>query len=340
MATETIQPTSSASSQVLQQVGAADLLAMKTKPRSLLMDALYRLLRNKAAVIGLVIIALFFIIAMFASVISPENPLKINSGKRFVPASWIVRPAGQVSGEPRFFLGTDSLGRDLFSRVIYGARVSMFVGLVPTFIIIVVGTVIGLVAGYYGSWIDNLLMRFTDVMYAFPDLLFFIIVMISLRDTWLGQMFNGLFLLFIVLAIVNWVGEARVVRGQVLSLKEKEFVEAARCIGATDSHIMFKHILPNTLGPIIILTAFTIPGMIITEAILGYLGLGMRPSTNPENFFITSWGALLLDGQSAINAQPWIILAPAICVSLVVLSFTFLGDGLRDAFDPKMRGNS
>jgi oligopeptide transport system permease protein len=340
MATETVQPPPSASSQVLKQVGAADLLAMTSKPRSLLMDAVYRLLRNKAAVVGMVIIVFFFVVAALAAVISPHNPLKIYPGKKFIPASWIVRPEGQKSGEAQYFLGTDTIGRDVFSRLIYGARVSMVVGLVPTFIIITLGTVIGMLAGYYGGWIDNLLMRITDVMYAFPDLLFFIIVMIALRDTWLGQMFNGLFLLFVVLALVNWVGDARVVRGQVLSLKEKEFVEAARCIGAKDSHIMFKHILPNTLGPIIILTALTIPGLIISEAILGYLGLGMRPSTDPASFFITSWGQLMLEGQSAINSQPWIILAPAICISLLVLSFTFLGDGLRDAFDPRMRGNS
>jgi ABC-type dipeptide/oligopeptide/nickel transport system permease subunit len=145
-------------------------------------------------------------------------------------------------------------------------------------------------------------------------------------------------LLFCALAIVNWVGFARIVRGQVLSLKEKEFVEAARCIGATDWRIMLRHILPNSLGPVIILTAMTIPGMIITEAILGYLGLGLRPSTNPADFFITSWGASMLEGQTAINAQPWLLLAPAICVSLVVLSFTFLGDGLRDALDPRLQG--
>jgi oligopeptide transport system permease protein len=181
-------------------------------------------------------------------------------------------------------------------------------------------------------------MRLTDVIYAFPDLLFFIIVMISLRDTLLGQLLNGLLLLFIALAIVNWVGVARLVRGQVLSLKEKEFVEAARCIGAKDTHIMVKHILPNTLGPLIVSAAFSIPGMIITEAILGYLGIGLRPATDPNSVFITSWGVLLLEGQTAINAQPFMLLVPGICVALVVMAFTFLGDGLRDALDPRMRG--
>ena len=135
-------------------------------------------------------------------------------------------------------------------------------------------------AGYFGGRLDNLLMRLTDVVYAFPDLLFFIIVMVSLRDSFIGKMMNGLLLLFMALAIVNWVGVARLVRGQVLSLKEKEFVEAARCIGAKDMHIMFRHILPNSLGPLIVFAAFAIPGAIITEAILGYLGLGLRPATD------------------------------------------------------------
>ena len=338
MASETATPSSS-SSQVLAQVGAVDLLAMQTKPRSLWMDGLYRLMRNKAAVAGLVVIVLFFLMAIFANVLAPHNPLKITTGKKFLPPAWVQNENGK-SGDPQFLLGTDTIGRDGLSRTIYGARISMFVGFFPTIIIILVGTVIGLVAGYYGGWIDNLLMRFTDIMYAFPDLLFFIIVMISLRDTFIGQALNGMILLFGALAFANWVGEARVVRGQVLSLREKEFIEAARCIGVRDSQIMFKHLLPNALSPVIILTAFLIPGLIITEAILGYLGVGIRPSSNPNDFFITSWGTLLLDGNTAINAQPWLMLAPAICVALVVLAFTFVGDGLRDAFDPRMRGNS
>jgi oligopeptide transport system permease protein len=309
-----------------------------TPARDLLVDGWYRLLRNKAAVASMVIIALFLIVAIFAPFISPHSPLQLNSGKSYLPPAWETRGPTGEPGDPSFLLGTDTLGRDVLSRTIYGARVSMVVGFIPTFIILLVGTFIGLYAGYKGGWIDNLLMRLTDIVWAFPDLLFFIIVMISLRETALGQAFNGLLLLFGALAIVNWVGEARIVRGQVLSLKEKEFVEAARCIGATDWRIMLRHILPNSLSPIIITAAMTVPGMIITEAILGYLGLGLRPSTNVKDIFITSWGSLLLDGQVSINAQPWILLAPAICVSVIVLAFTFLGDGLRDALDPRMQG--
>lgn len=318
----------------------AATLEARGPSRSLWVDGWYRLIKNKGAVVGMIVIALFFIVALFAKQIVPHSPIQMNSGKDYLPPSWVANSSTNKAGDPDFLFGTDTLGRDVLSRVIYGARVSMVVGIIPTIIILLLGTTVGLISGYIGGQLDNILMRLTDVIYAFPDLLFFIVVLIALRDTWLGGLFSGLLLLFIALAMVNWVGLARVVRGQVLSIKQNEFVEAARCIGATNSRIMFKHILPNVLGPIIILAALTVPGMIITEAILGYLGLGLRPTTNPDAFFITSWGGLLLEGQSAINAQPFMLLVPALCVALVVLAFTFLGDGLRDAFDPRMRGTS
>jgi len=305
--------------------------------RSLGYDAWMRLIRNKAAVTGMVIIVFFVLVALFAPTLSPYSPIELHSGVKYLPPMWVKDFNGQ-SGQSEYILGTDTLGRDVLSRVIYGARVSMVVGLIPTTIIVIIGTIVGMVAGYSGGRVDNLLMRLTDVVYAFPDLLFFIIVMVSLRDTFIGQLLNGLVLLFGALAIVNWVGVARLIRGQVLSLKEKEFVEAARCIGAKDLHIMFRHIFPNSISPLIVSIAFAIPGAIISEAILGYLGLGLRPSSNPNDIFITSWGSLLLDGQGAINAQPYLLLVPAACVALVVLAFTFLGDGLRDALDPRMRG--
>jgi len=305
--------------------------------RSLGAEAWGRLIRNKAAVAGLIIISLFAFMAIFAGVVAPENPLEINNGKRFLPPPFF-KGSTNIKAEDRFLLGTDGLGRDVLSRVIYGTRVSMVVGLIPTTIILLLGTTIGMIAGYIGGRWDNVLMRLTDVIYAFPDLLFFIIVMVALRESFIGRLMNGLILLFSALAIVNWVGVARLIRGQVLSLKQKEFVEAAHCIGASDFRIMLRHILPNSLGPLIVSAAFTIPGLIITEAILGYLGVGLRPSTNPEDIFITSWGALMLDGQSSINAQPFLLLAPAVCVAIIVLAFTFLGDGLRDALDPRMRG--
>ena len=319
---------------------SAEQAILSTPRVSLWQDAWYRLIRNRMAVVGLVVIAVFFAVAAFAPWLAPHDPLQIYDGKTFLPPPWAPRWMVSTAkvGEARFFLGTDGIGRDVLSRVMYGARVSVIIAFVPTTIVVIIGVLIGLAAGYAGGRVDNLLMRLTDIVWSFPDLLFFIVVMVSLRDTPLGNLWNGLFLLFGALSIVGWVGIARLVRGQALSLKEKEFIEAAHSIGASNSRIMFRHILPNTLSPIIVSVAFRIPGMIITEAILGYLGLGLRPGTDPKEFFVTSWGALLLQGQSALNAQPWLLLAPAICVALVVMAFTFLGDGLRDALDPRMRG--
>jgi oligopeptide transport system permease protein len=319
--------------------GIVDLSAMP-KGRSLGSEAAGRLFKNKAAIFGIIVIAFFLFLAIFAPVIVPHDPLQMNSGKDYLPPAWVEKSQTGKSVDPDFLLGTDTLGRDVLSRVIYGARVSMIVGFLPTTVILIVGTSVGMLAGFLGGRPDNYLMRFTDVVYAFPDLLFFIIVMVALRDSSIGRFLNGLFLLFIALAIVGWVGVARLVRGQVLSLKQKEFIEAARSIGAKSPRIMKRHLLPNTVGVLVVSAAFLIPSLIITEAILGYLGLGLRPATDSGAIFITSWGALLLEGNTAINAQPWMLLTPAICIALVVLAFTFLGDGLRDALDPRMRGTS
>lgn len=306
-------------------------------PRSLWRDAIRRLFKNKAAIASMLVILLIAGVAIAAPSLAPYNPLELHSGQGFLPPAWVDKSATGKAGSPDFLLGTDNLGRDVLSRALYGARVSMVVGFIPTIIILLFGITIGLVAGYQGGRVDNILMRVTDIVYAFPDLLFFIIVMTALRNTALGQALNGLLLLFVALAVVNWVGVARLVRGQVLALKEREFVTASHMIGASATRAMFRHILPNSLSPIIVSTAFLIPNAIITEAVLGYLGLGLRPATDPSEKFITSWGAMLLEGQSAINNQPWLLIVPALCVATVVLAFNFLGDGLRDALDPNLK---
>jgi oligopeptide transport system permease protein len=313
-------------------------LDLSRPAQSLWADAVRRLVRNRAAVIGLGVIVIFVLVALFASALAPHNPLKIHDGLGYLPPAWVKESPSGKSGDSRFLLGTDTIGRDVLSRVIYGARVSMMVGLTPVLIILLIGTTVGLVAGYTGGAVDNVMMRITDVFYAFPGLLFYIILMVTLRDTAVGRLMNGLFLLFLALAIVNWVGVARLVRGSVLAMKEKEFVEAARCIGVSDARIMARHILPNVLSPIVVWMAFAIPGLIVAEATLGYLGIGLRPATDPDQFFITSWGASMLEGRTAIGVQPWILLVPSLCVGVVVMAFTFLGDGLRDALDPRMRG--
>ena len=321
----------------LAESQSSSIPAVNRPSRSLWGDAWSRLIRNKAAVVGMVIVVLFSLVVIFADLLAPHNPLKIHDGLGYLPPAWVAQSSAGKSGDHRFLLGTDTIGRDVFSRVLYGARVSMVVGLTPVLIIILIGTGVGLFSGYAGGRVDNLLMRVTDVFYAFPNLLLYIILMVTLRDKPIGKMLNGLFLLFFALAVVSWVGIARLVRGSVLSIKEKEFIEAAHSIGVPHSRIILRHILPNALSPIVVWVAFAIPSMIITEAILGYLGIGLRPATNPDAFFVTSWGMMMLEGQTAINIQPWILLAPSICVGLIVMAFTFIGDGLRDALDPRMR---
>ncbi|MCB0055714.1 MAG: ABC transporter permease, partial [Caldilineaceae bacterium] len=231
-----------------KSASAAETAKVLSRPsRSFWRDAWSRLLHNKAAVAGALVILFFMFVAIFAPLLAPHNPLELNSGKGFLPPMWVENSSTGKAGTPEFILGTDNLGRDVLSRVIYGARVSMVVGFIPTLIIVVVGVSLGMISGYFGGSTDNLLMRLTDIVYAFPDLLFFIIVMTALRATALGQFLNGLFLLFVALALVNWVGVARLVRGQVLSLKEKDFVLASRAVGAKDTRIMIRHILPNSL---------------------------------------------------------------------------------------------
>lgn len=320
------------------EVERGDVVTLQTyRSRSLWYDAWRRLIRNKAAVVGMVVIALFVFVALFASALAPHDPLQIHDGKGYLPPAWVAEGVNGKAGEREFLLGTDTIGRDLLSRLIYGARVSLFVGTLPVVVILFIGTVIGLISGYTGGTLDDVLMRITDVFYAFPDLLFFILLVVTLRDTPLGQAGNGLLLLFLALAIVSWVGVARLVRGSVLSMKQREFVEAAHAMGATDGRVMLSHILPNVLSPLIVWVAFSVPRMIITEATLGYLGLGLRPATDSSSYFITSWGVLMLEGRGAMTVQPWILLAPSLCVGLVVLAFTFVGDGLRDALDPQTR---
>lgn len=308
--------------------GVADvpvaLLGMRTgKPRSLWSDAWRRLTRNKMAVLGLIIIGFFALVAILAPAIAPFH---YNSQYH----EFTYRSPAWTSGDWRFILGTDGVGRDELSRLIYGARISMVVGFVPVTLNLLIGGVIGMISGYVGGRTDNLLMRIVDVVYAFPALLFIILMSITFRDTWLGRQMGGLLIMFVALAAVGWESTARLVRGQVLSVKQKEYVEASRCIGATNLRIMSRHIMPNILAPLIVSIAFGVPSAIFAEAALSFLGLGIRPPT-------ASWGNMIQDGFASIYSNPVLIVAPAACVGLVMLAFTFLGDGLRDALDPRMK---
>ena len=330
------------------QQRAVDMNVITRKQRSLWMDAVDRLRRNKAAMVGLFVILGFALIAIFADFrlgplhiqLAPYDPtcyfyLDGHTacwgdvvGARSGPPT--ADPFWGTSADPRFLLGTDQIGRDILSRLMYSARISMVIGFVPVALYFLIGGTIGLVAGYYGGWVDNLLMRFTDIVYAFPDLLLLIIIMATIRNTWVGDIMGGLFLMFVALSVVNWVGMARLVRGQVLSLREKEFVEAARSIGAGPVRIMTRHLLPNSLAPVIVSMAFSVPLAIFAEASLSFLGIGIKPPT-------PSWGIMLNEGFIVFTGTPSMVLLPAGCIALVMLAFTFLGDGLRDALDPRMK---
>lgn len=321
-----------------QRVGGAQIIDPKAKkPRSLWADAMRRLARNRAAVFGVVVIAAYILIAIFAQPLAPKNPVEQTANNSLRPPVWVTDNPRRVPNPENTF-GTDNNGRDILSRLIYGTRVSLIVGVVPQLIILALGITIGLVAGFNGGWIDNLLMRITEIVASFPDLLFIITLTVAFRETLFGKAFNGLLLIFTALAVVSWTGMARLVRGQVLSLKEKEFVEAARALGIPTWQILARHILPNTLAPIIVSVSFSVPGLILTEAILTFLGVGMRPSVDPTNPLPTSLGQMMQEGYSNLSSGPWMLLFPVAMISSLVLAFTFVGDGLRDALDPRDNG--
>ena len=308
------------------QQRAAELNVLVRKERSLWSDAVYRLSRNRAAMLGLFIIFLAAVLAILAPVIAPYDPiLQHGADSNFFPAF-----TADKYSSPSFFLGTDVLGRDLVSRLIWASRISMVVGFTPTLVIFTIGISVGLASGYFGGWVDQILMRITDVVFAFPDFLFLLIIVASFRNSPFGALLDGLVLIFVALAIVGWVGVARLTRGQILQLKEREFTEAARAIGAKPSRIMWRHLLPNALAPLIVSAAFSVPNAIIGEATLSFLGVGIRPPT-------PSWGAMIQQAFPSFSTNPWGVLLPAVCISIVMLAFTFVGDGLRDALDPRMK---
>jgi len=308
---------------------AAELNVLARKQRSLWGDALYRLLRNRAALVGLVVIALAGLIAIFAPVIAPYNPLEQHGKDGLMEPIW-TKFFGSKYTAPQYFFGTDELGRDILSRLMYSSRVSLIIGFVPVSIVVMIGLTVGMLAGYVGGVVDDFLMRVTDIVYAFPDLLFVIIIVATLRGTGLGEAYDGLLVIFVGIAVVNWVGVARLVRGQVLATKNREFVEAARAVGAGPGRIMRKHILPNILAPVIVTVAFAIPGAMLTESVLSFLGIGIRPPT-------PTWGVMINEGFIVFSTTPWPVLLPSLCISVVLLAFTFVGDGLRDALDPRSK---
>jgi ABC-type dipeptide/oligopeptide/nickel transport system permease subunit len=281
------------------------------KQRSLWSDAWRRLRRNKLAILGLIIVVTFSVIAIFASVIAPYGQAEVVDFRlaRHHP-SWT------------WPMGLDANGRDIFSRMVHGAQVSLVVGVLAQAIVLLIGVPLGAIAGYFGGTTDNVLMRLVDVIYAIPQLL-----MVLLFVNWWGP---GLLNIFLAIGLVGWVTEARLVRGQFLSLREQEYVQAARVVGADGGYIIRKHMLPNSLTPIIVALTFGIPTAIFTEAALSFIGVGIRP---PQ----ASWGQMVADGAKPgyIVTDPHMLLFPVLAIGLTMLGFSFLGDGLRDALDPK-----
>jgi oligopeptide transport system permease protein len=289
-------------------------------------EAAGRLFRNKLAIVGLVLVLLLLFCGIFGPLIAPW-PYQVqdlqavfaNHGRPLPPFS------------PNHILGTDQLGRDLLSRLLDGARISVTVAFVVQLVIITIGVPVGALAGWFGGQLDNGLMRLTDVIYAFPDLLFIILLSVAFRETAFGQALDGLFLVFVAIGLTSWVTVSRLTRGQLLSLKETEFVEAAKAIGVSDRKIVTRHLLPNGMGPIIVAITLGIPVAILAEATLAYIGIGVQPPR-------ASWGSLIAEGQKYIRSEPHLVLFPAIFIALALIGFTFLGDGLRDALDPKLKG--
>lgn len=267
--------------------------------------------RDRFFQLGVVLVGLVVVAAVLAPWVAPFDPLKGD-----LRNAYLLGPGG------RFALGTDTQGRDVLSRVLYGARLSLSVGLISQSVAVTLGVLLGLVAGYYGRWVDALVMRLADVTLAFPTLLLLIAVAAAVKPS--------LPVVFLVIGVVGWAGMARLVRSQVLVLKRAEFVVAAQALGALDRRVLLRHLLPNVRTQVIIAATLGIAGAIMAEAALSFIGLGAQPPT-------PSWGAMVADGRDLLRVAPWVSFAPGIAIGLAVLGFNLVGDALREAYDPKLR---
>ena len=277
-----------------------------------------RLIHSPGGVIGAALVLLALLCALFAPWISPHSAMIGDLLNRLDPPAWVS------GGNSQFLLGTDPLGRDLLSRIIYGARISLYIGAMSIFISIVIGVPVGLVAGFYRGWVDDVLMRIADIMLTFPFILFAILVMALFGP--------GVNKMVLILGVTGWVGFARVVRGQVLTLRELDYVVAARIIGASNTRIIVRHVLPSAWSPIIVLATLNIAVNILVASGLSFLGLGVDPS-------IPDWGNMLAQGQLYLTSAWWVDTFPGIALMLTVLGFNLLGDWLRDITDPLQRHN-
>src|SRR4030043_1228555 len=267
--------------------------------------------KNRLGVGGLVIFVIVFCIAIFAPFLSPYDPGKTNVSLKLKSPSF------------QHYLGTDQLGRDVFSRMLYGSQISLSVGFVAVGISILIGIMVGAMAGYKGGWVDSLLMRFVDIMLSFPSFFLILTVVAILRP--------NIYNVMIVIGITSWMGTARFVRAEFLSLRERDFVQAARALGVKDLRIIFRHILPNALAPVFVTATLDVATAILIEASLSFLGFGVQPPA-------PSWGNLLPEGRTYIFDAWWLTVFPGLAILIIVLSFNLLGEGLRDALDPRLRG--
>lgn len=283
------------------------------KGRSLWQDALRRLLRNKAAVVSMILLFCIILLAIFAPLLSPWA---------FDDPDWGYDFPGPPNSELNHPFGTDGNGRDLFVRTLYGARISLMVGILATTVSLLIGVTYGATAGFIGGRVDNLMMRFVDILYSLPFMFFVILLMVFFG--------RNIFLIFVALGAVEWLTMARIVRGQTLSVKKKEFIEAAHATGVSTRKIITRHIIPNVLGPVIVYMTLTIPQVILTESFLSFLGLGVQEP-------LTSWGVLISEGAKQMESAPWLLTFPAVFLAVTLFCFNFIGDGLRDALDPKDR---
>jgi len=332
----------------LLSVGAGGI-PLTRKRESLWQDAFRRLLRNRAAVVGGIIVVGLALVAIFAPVIAPHPYQEQVLVDQNVVPPWVVKVFPFMAGYARisdgYAFGADYVGRDILSRAIYGARVSLTVALVAPLISLVIGVTFGSISGFFGGRTDNLMMRAVDVLYAFPTLLFIILLMAFFRGTYsnaepgtisyalssLDAKMGGMLFIFIGIGITAWATMARLTRGQVLSVREKEYVEAARTVGSGNRRIMTRHVLPNIVGVLIVYETLAIPVYIATEAFLSFIGLGVNPPT-------PSWGIMIANSAGAVRTYPNQVLLPALMLAITMFAFNFLGDGLRDALDPRLRG--
>lgn len=267
--------------------------------------------RDPLLQLGVALVATVAVAALFAPWIAPGDPIRGD-----LQGAYLLPPGG------RHLFGTDTQGRDILSRVIHGARISLGVGLISQSVATLLGVALGLVAGYYGRWVDAVVMRFADITLAFPTLLLLIAVAAAVRPS--------LPVVFVLIGVVGWAGMARLVRSQVLVLRSAEYVQAARALGARDRQILFRHLLPNVRGPVIVAATLGIAGAMMAEAALSFVGLGAQPPT-------PSWGAMVADGRDLLRVAPWVSVAPGLAIGFAVLGFNLVGDALRELYDPRLR---